>query len=127
MGWSTTVIVPPDGDMGAYYASLDKVAAMNFSTLWPTHGPPITAPAPFIAEYRAHRLEREKQILALMARGMSTIGEMVPVMYAAVDKRLHPAASQSVLAHMIHLVRTGVIACDDAEPGLASRYAIKAA
>ncbi len=127
MGWSTTVIVPPDGEMGDYYASLDKVAALNFSTLWPTHGPPITQPAPFIAAYKAHRLEREQQILTLLARGMSTIGEMVPVMYAAVDKRLHPAAAQSVLAHMIHLVRTGAVAAGGDAVMLSSRFRIVAA
>jgi glyoxylase-like metal-dependent hydrolase (beta-lactamase superfamily II) len=112
MGWSTTVIVPPDGDMGAYYASLDRVAARSFATLWPTHGPPVTDPAPFIAAYKAHRLDRERQILEQIAAGHGRISEMVPVMYAAVDPRLHPAAAQSVLAHLIHLDRTGVVATD---------------
>jgi glyoxylase-like metal-dependent hydrolase (beta-lactamase superfamily II) len=121
MGWSTTVIVPPDGDMGAYYASLDRVAARDFATLWPTHGPPITDPAPFIAAYKAHRLDRERQILEQIAAGHERISEMVPVMYAAVDARLHPAASQSVLAHLIGLVRAGVVATDG-EPGLRSEF-----
>jgi len=122
MGWSTTVIVPPDGDMGAYYASLDRIADLDFATLWPTHGPPVTEPAAFIAAYKAHRLDRERQICAQLAAGHSHIQEMVPVMYAAVDPRLYPAASQSVLAHLIHMTRSGQVACADAEPGLRSSY-----
>ena len=121
MGWSTTVISPPHGDMTDYYASLDKVAARDFAILWPTHGPPITEVAPFLAEYKAHRLERERQILDQLAQGHHRIPEMIPQMYAAVDPRLHPAAAHSVLAHMIHLVRQGVIATDGA-PGPASEY-----
>jgi glyoxylase-like metal-dependent hydrolase (beta-lactamase superfamily II) len=121
MGWSTTVVSPPDGDMGAYYASLDKVQARGFQTLWPTHGPPITAVAPFIDAYRAHRLDRERQILAQLAEGHDQIKVMVPVMYAAVDPRLHPAAAHSVLAHLIHLVRTGRV-ISDGEPSIDSAF-----
>ena len=107
MGWSTTVVSPPDGDMGDYYRSLDKVAARGFERLWPTHGPPVEDVAPFLAAYRAHRLERERQILEQVAAGRGLIGEMVPVIYAAVDPRLHPAAAHSVLAHLLHLERSG--------------------
>ncbi|MBX7249615.1 MAG: MBL fold metallo-hydrolase [Caulobacteraceae bacterium] len=121
MGWSTTVVSPPDGDMGAYYASLDKVAARGFDVLWPTHGAPVTEVAPFLAAYKAHRLERERQILDGLAAGRDLISEMVPVIYAAVDRRLWPAAAHSVLAHLIHLVRTGAVATEG-EPGPASRY-----
>jgi glyoxylase-like metal-dependent hydrolase (beta-lactamase superfamily II) len=121
MGWSTTVISPPDGNMTDYYASLDKVAARGFATLWPTHGPPVTAVAPFLAEYKAHRLDRERQIFEQLAAGRGRIKEMVPVMYAAVDARLHPAAAHSVLAHMIHLTRQGAVAADG-EPGPDSVY-----
>ena len=121
MGWSTTVISPPDGDMSDYYASLDKVARRGFATLWPTHGPPITDVATFVGEYKAHRLDRERQILEQLAAGHGRIREMVPVMYAAVDKGLYPAASHSVLAHMIHLTHQGVVATDGA-PGPDSIY-----
>jgi glyoxylase-like metal-dependent hydrolase (beta-lactamase superfamily II) len=112
MGWSTTVISQPDGDMSAYYASLDKVAARGFATLWPTHGPPINEPAPFLAAYKAHRLDRERQILEQIGQGRGRIRDMVPVMYAAVDPGLHPAAMGSVLSHLIHLQRQGVVASD---------------
>ena len=107
MGWSTTVVSPPDGDMGDYYRSLDKVAGRGFERLWPTHGPPVEDVAPFLTAYRTHRLERERQILEQIAAGRGLIGEMVPVIYAAVDPRLHPAAAHSVLAHLLHLERSG--------------------
>ena len=107
MGWSTTVISPPDGDMAAYYASLDKVAARGFSRLWPTHGPPVEDVAPFLAAYKAHRLDRERQILDQLAQGRTRIPDMVRAIYADIDPRLHPAAAQSVLAHLIHLERAG--------------------
>jgi glyoxylase-like metal-dependent hydrolase (beta-lactamase superfamily II) len=121
MGWSTTVVTPPDGNMGDYLASLDLVKARNFTTLWPTHGPPITEVAPFITEYKAHRLDRERQILAQLAAGETKIREMVPKMYVGVDTRLYPAASHSVLAHMIELVKSGRVETTGA-PGIESAY-----
>ena len=117
MGWSTTVVAPPDGDMTAYMASLDAVIARGFSTLWPTHGAPVTDPAPFLKAYRAHRLEREAQILAQLAAGVGRIADMVPTLYAGVDERLWPAAALSVWAHLIALVRQGrVVAHPEATP-----------
>jgi glyoxylase-like metal-dependent hydrolase (beta-lactamase superfamily II) len=107
MGWSTTVVAPPDGDMADYMASLDAVIDARFETLWPTHGAPVTDPAPFLAAYRDHRLAREAQVLARLAAGDRTIAEMVPNLYAAVDARLWPAAGLSVWAHLIKLVREG--------------------
>lgn len=107
MGWSTTVVAPPDGDMTAYMQSLDAVLARGFSTIWPTHGPAITQVARFLKAYRAHRLEREGQIMARLAAGDRTIAQMVPILYAAVDERLWPAASLSVLAHLIKLEKEG--------------------
>ena len=121
MGWSTTVITPPDGDMGDYLRSLDRIRARDFSTLWPTHGPPITEVGPFIDAYKAHRLDRERQILDRLAAGDTRIKTMVPIMYAAVDPRLHAPASRSVLAHMIELVKSGRATCDG-PPGLDTDY-----
>ena len=123
MGWSTTVITPPDGDMGDYLASLEKIRARGFATLWPTHGPPVTEVTPFIDAYIAHRHEREAQILGELRAGETQIAAMVPRIYAAVDPRLHPAAARSVLAAMIQLVRTGRVACDG-EPNLESEYRV---
>ena len=107
MGWSTTVVAPPDGDMAAYMTSLDAVIARGFTTIWPTHGAPITEPGPFLAAYRTHRLGREAQVLARLAAGDRRIADMIPVLYAAVDARLWPAASLSVWAHLIALERAG--------------------
>ncbi len=107
MGWSTTVVAPPDGEMAAYMASLDAVIARGFSTIWPTHGSPIIEPAGFLAAYRAHRLDREAQILARLADGDRRIADMVPALYATVDSRLWPAASLSVWAHLIALEQAG--------------------
>jgi glyoxylase-like metal-dependent hydrolase (beta-lactamase superfamily II) len=121
MGWSTTVITPPDGDMGDYLASLETIRARGFATLWPTHGPPIREVGPFIDAYIAHRRQRETQILARLAAGDTRIKTMVPTLYAAVDRRLWPAAAHSVLAHMIELVRTGRARTDGA-PEMDSEY-----
>ena len=121
MGWSTTVISPPDGDMGDYFASLDRVKARNFSTLWPTHGPPITEPGPFVQAYIDHRRGREAQILAALASGHTRIKAMVTQLYKAVDARLHAAAAHSVMAHMIQLVKEGRVVCEG-EPALDSDY-----
>ncbi len=112
MGWSTTVITPPDGDMGDYMRSLQAVKDRKFATLWPTHGPPIIEVTPFIDAYAAHRREREAQILAELAAGSTRIKDMVPRLYAAVDQRLWPAAAHSVLAHMLELVKTGRVRTD---------------
>jgi glyoxylase-like metal-dependent hydrolase (beta-lactamase superfamily II) len=117
MGWSTTVITPPDGDMGAYYDSLDRIQAKGFATLWPTHGPPITEPAPFIKAYTDHRRAREDQVIEQLAKGPASIMTIVPVIYAAVDARLHPAAARSIQAHVIQMVKDGRLLAD-AAPGL---------
>ncbi len=121
MGWSTTVIAPPDGDMADYMTSLDTVIAAGFDTLWPTHGAPVTDPAPFLAAYKAHRQEREAQVMARLAAGDRTIAEMTPTLYAAVDQRLWPAAGLSVWAHLIKLVKEGRASCDG-DPTLRSEY-----
>jgi glyoxylase-like metal-dependent hydrolase (beta-lactamase superfamily II) len=118
MGWSTTVITPPDGDMTDYMDSLERVRAAGFSTLWPTHGPPVREVEPFLDAYIAHRRARETQILTALQAGPARIVDLVPRLYADVDPRLHPAAARSMLAHMIDLVRRGKIRTDgEAQPG----------
>ena len=109
MGWSTTVITPPDGDMTDYLESLETVKARGFTTLWPTHGPPILKVAPFIDAYIAHRQERMDQILLALSNGPGRIRDLVPKLYSDVDARLHPAAARSMLAAIIHLERGGDI------------------
>jgi glyoxylase-like metal-dependent hydrolase (beta-lactamase superfamily II) len=121
MGWSTTVIAPPDGDMGAYRQSLERIRARHFDVLWPTHGPPVREVDAFIAAYIAHRRARETQILDALAHGPARIGELAPRLYADVDPRLHPAAGWSMLATMIDLTRRGVVVADG-PPVLGSLY-----
>jgi glyoxylase-like metal-dependent hydrolase (beta-lactamase superfamily II) len=125
MGWSTTVISPPDGNMGDYYRSLDKVKARGFATLWPTHVPPVTDANTFIDAYVAHRRAREVAILARLAAGDALIFDMVKVIYKDVDVRLHPAAARSVLAHMIYLVEAGSVAAEGPLE-LSTRYRLAA-
>ena len=109
MGWSTTVITPPDGDMTDYLESLQAIANRRFTTLWPTHGPPVRDVAPFIAAYQAHRQERLDQIVTALAAGPARIADLVPRLYADVDPRLWPAAARSLQAGVIHLQRLGRI------------------
>jgi len=121
MGWSTTVITPPDGDMTDYLESLRRIRERNFTTLWPTHGPPILKVTPFIDAYAEHRQERIDQILGALAVAPGRITELVPRLYADVDSRLHPAAARSMLAAILHLTRQGKITTDGT-PGPDSEY-----
>jgi glyoxylase-like metal-dependent hydrolase (beta-lactamase superfamily II) len=123
MGWSTTVITPPDGDMTDYLASLDDIRGRKFDVLWPTHGPPIRDVDAFIQAYIDHRQERVNQILNALKMGPSKIRDLVPRLYADVDSRLHPAAARSMLAAMIHLVRKGQLAADGEGPDATYRLA----
>ena len=107
MGWSTSIVSPPDGDMAAYMASLEKVGRHDAARYFPTHGAPIAAPKPYVSALLAPRHEREDQIMGELANGPATIAEMVPRMYADVDPKLYPAATRTVLAHLIHMVETG--------------------
>ncbi len=125
MGWSTSIIGPPDGDMSAYLASLAKVRDRDYDILWPTHGPPVRAVRPFVEAYLEHRLERERQVVAQLRAGKRLIKDMVTEMYADVDKRLHPAACHSVLAHMIRLVELGQVECMGGPPCVDSLYALR--
>lgn len=112
MGWSTSVVSPPDGHMGDYLRSLNTVLARDFDIIRPTHGPAITDVRPFVQAYIDHRLARENQILGALGEGLHKIGDIVALLYKDVDKRLHPAAAHSVLSHMIHLRETGRVTAD---------------
>lgn len=113
MGWSTTVVSPPDGDMAAYFESLRKVAGRHDRVLWPTHGPAVSQPREYVEFLLAHRLERERQVLDAVRGGASDIGDIVAALYADVDEKLHKAAARSVLAHLVKLVDDGVVATAD--------------
>ena len=121
MGWATTVVAPPDGDMNAYLDSLDKLLARDDAIYYPTHGAPIENPKRFVRAVRTHRLMRDAQIIEQVRKGRDTIKAITAAMYADVDKRLHGAAALNVYAHLIRLVRNGNVACDG-DPGMSSIY-----
>jgi glyoxylase-like metal-dependent hydrolase (beta-lactamase superfamily II) len=120
MGWSTSVVSPPDGNMRDYIESLRKVMARDDASLWPTHGAPVTSPRPFLAAFLEHRLEREAQVLAAVRSGSSDIESMVKMLYADVREELHKAAGRSVLSHLIKLVDEGTVSAEG--KGKEARY-----
>lgn len=103
MGWSTTVIAPPDGDMAAYMASLEKLLGRDEIIYYPTHGAPVENPQRLVRGMLTHRRQREQQILALLGQGTGAIAALVEQMYVGLDPRLKPAAALSVEAHLIDL------------------------
>jgi glyoxylase-like metal-dependent hydrolase (beta-lactamase superfamily II) len=124
MGWSTTVVSPPDGDMAAYIASLRKVAGRHDAMLVPTHGAPRRDGAEFVAALVEHRLERERQVVAAVRSGVDTIPAIVAELYAGVRVELHKAAGRSVLAHLVKLVDEGDVAVTGGgRPRITSRFA----
>jgi glyoxylase-like metal-dependent hydrolase (beta-lactamase superfamily II) len=122
MGWSTTVIAPPDGDMRDYFASLEHVRRLDAATLWPTHGSPVTDVAPFIDAFVAHRREREAQVLAAVRDGVALVPEMVRRLYVGVNPKLYKAAGRSVLSHLIKLVDDGLVQFEGDQPGVTTPY-----
>lgn len=121
MGWSTSVISPPDGDMGDYLQSLRKLITREELRYWPTHGPAIENPRPFVKAFINHREERESQIQACLADGLIKIPDIVERLYTNVDSRLHRAAGRSVLAHLIHMVHTSRAKCET-QPDINALY-----
>jgi len=110
MGWSTTVVSPPDGDMTAYLASLEKLMARDDAIYYPAHGEPVAEPQRFVRGMFGHRKMREGQILRLLEReGPSAVPDMVAAMYGGIDPRLHGAAGRSVLAHLIDLEQRNLV------------------
>ena len=121
MGWSTSVVSPPDGHMGDYLDSLERIKARGFDKIWPTHGPCIDKVKPFVQAYIDHRLARETQIMGALNEGLTHIMDIVAKLYVDVDKRLHPAAAHSVLSHLIHMRETGRVIANDSD-GLKAQY-----
>ncbi len=115
MGWSTTIVSPPDGDMTLYMESLKRLLDRDERQLLPAHGPPIDKPAAHVRALITHRRMREKQILDQLNKGRSEIPVMVEAMYRDIDPRLHPAAGRSVLAHLVDLERRGLVTRRDGE------------
>ena len=112
MGWSTSIVSPPDGDMEAYMSSLELLLDRDDDVYWPTHGPAITDPKTHVSAFIAHRNEREEQILACIDQGIYGIGEMVPKMYQDTPEFMYPAAARSVLASVEYMAKRGVLIAD---------------
>lgn len=114
MGWSTSVVVPPDGNMGHYLESLERLQSRDQDAIYySAHGDPIERPQRFVRGLIGHRKQREGQILRLLERDVTLIPAMVQQMYVGVDPRLHGAAGLSVLAHLIDLETRGIVRRDD--------------
>lgn len=121
LGISTSVVIPPDGNMDDYLRSLARVRDAGFTTLFPAHGGPVTEPEPFLDRYIEHRHFREAQIIEALGQGPATPAALVPKLYAGLDKRLYPAAAVSLYAHFIRMVGVGQVACEG-NPQLGSEY-----
>ena len=105
LGGSTTVIPPDDGDLGVYLASLRRLLDLDIRRIYPGHGPVLEPARPVIEQYIAHRLDRERQILAALGAGAETVGEIVARVYREVAPALHPVARLSVQSHLVKLER----------------------
>ncbi len=112
MAWSTSVVSPPDGDMSAYMASLQKLHDRDDKVLYPAHGPAVDKPRQLVRGMLGHRRQREGQILRLLGEGPTTIADMVPRMYKGLDPSLTGAAGRSVLAHLVDLDKQGRVRCE---------------
>lgn len=109
MGWSTSIVSPPDGDMGAYMASLEKLLPRDDRIYYPGHGDPIENPQRLVRGMLGHRKQREGQVLRMLRTAPETVPAMVGRMYVGIDPRLFPAAERSVLAHLIDLAQRGQV------------------
>jgi glyoxylase-like metal-dependent hydrolase (beta-lactamase superfamily II) len=112
MGWSTTVVFPPDGDMAAYMASLDKLQRRDDRIYYPAHGPPVSNPRQHVRGFIGHRRQRERQIVRLLEEQARTVSEIVEAAYPGLDPRLVTAAGGSVFAHLLDLEARGMVGKD---------------
>ncbi len=120
MGWATTLISPPDGDLAEFRASMARLQRRGEAVYYPGHGAPVGDPQAVIGYVLAHRAEREAEIIAALARGPATVAALVAGIYAGVDPALHPAAARNVVAHLVELAARGIVA---AGPGRATEAA----
>ena len=109
MAWATSIVAPPDGAMGDYMASLERLLQRDDRIYLPGHGGPVKDPAAFLRGLRTHRRMRERAVLERIRSGDRAIPDMVKVIYASTDPRLHGAAALSVLAHLEDLVEKGLV------------------
>jgi glyoxylase-like metal-dependent hydrolase (beta-lactamase superfamily II) len=123
MAWSTSVVAPPDGSMGAYMASLDKVRARGERIYWPGHGGPVVEPQRYVRALAHHRRQREASILAALDESVATIRGLVERIYVGLDPKLSRAAGLSTLAHLEDLAERGLVAAEPADGEMRFRRA----
>ena len=114
MGWSTSVVIPPDGDMGHYLRSLELLQNRDDTVYYPAHGAQVDKPKQLIRGMIGHRKQRENQIVRLLSeKAMSIEKGLVPLMYKGLDPRLVKAAAMSVEAHLLDLENRGIVAREE--------------
>ena len=109
MGWSTSVVAPPDGDMAAYMSSLDKIDRQKASTLWPGHGDPVREPTKRISDLRTHRRARAAAILAELQKGQASANDLARAIYTDTPKSLLGAAGYNVFGHLIEMMQLNLV------------------
>ncbi len=124
MGWATSVISPPDGDLFDYLGSLERLLVADDGYFLPTHGPIISDPSPYVRSFIEHRNGRTEQIVGLLENGPQTVVDLVPVMYAEVDKRLWRAAGNSVYSHLLALHSEGRASCADDSTSITGMWSL---
>lgn len=112
MAWSTTIVAPPDGAMGPYMASLERLRGRDERIYWPGHGGPVSEPQRFVRAIAGHRRAREAAILQRLKGGDGRIAEIVPKLYEGLRPELHGAAALSVFAHVEDLIGRGLVVSD---------------
>ncbi len=112
MGWNTSVIAPPEGNMGDYLGALERLVGRDDGVYFPGHGGRVEEPQRLVKAFLLHRRMREQAILDCIRDGRNTVDAIVPAIYRGLDPKLHRAASASVLAHVEHLMARGLVRCD---------------
>jgi glyoxylase-like metal-dependent hydrolase (beta-lactamase superfamily II) len=115
LGWGTSVVDPPDGDLAAYLRSLQRMLQLRPATIYPGHGPVVEAAEDKLRAYLSHRAERERQVLDGLAGGPKSPEELVPGIYQDHPVEMHPVAARSVLAHLLKLEAEGRVRRDGRE------------
>tara|TARA_Y100001960_G_C14760505_1_gene873828 strand:- start:1231 stop:2154 length:924 start_codon:yes stop_codon:yes gene_type:complete len=123
MGWSTTVVAPPEGDMFDYMRSCERLLDRHEEIFWPTHGPPILTPHEYLQALVKHRLNRENEIFQMLSNGVIRISEIVSVLYKHSPTHLHGAAAKTILSHLVNMIQTGRVMCEG-RPTLKSKFRV---
>jgi len=123
MGWSTTIVAPPDGAMRPFLDSLEKLRGFDHAIYWPGHGGPVTQPQRFLRALLHHRRVREISILGALEAGPLSVQKIVEKVYEKLDPRLKNAAALTTLAHLEDLAARGLVATENA-PQLSSVFAL---